>query len=112
MFDEDFAGRLVQLRLLKNVSARDMSLSIGQNAGYISNIESGKALPSMSAFFFICDYFSIAPSEFFEMKNNNPLHVRQIFSDLKYLDKEQLNHISAIVQGLKNSKGDRIPEVY
>ena len=36
---EDFIRRLVQLRMQKNVSARDMSLSIGQSAGYINNIE-------------------------------------------------------------------------
>ncbi len=40
----------------KRVSARDMSLSIGQNAGYINTIESGKAFPSMTVFFYICEY--------------------------------------------------------
>ena len=49
MYGEDFAVRLARLRNKKGVSARDMSLSIGQNAGYINAIESGKALPSMSA---------------------------------------------------------------
>lgn len=38
-----FATRLTTLREKKGVSARDMSLSIGQNPGYINNIESGKA---------------------------------------------------------------------
>lgn len=47
MYDSDFALRLAQLRAKKGVSARDMSLSLGQNAGYINNIESGKALPSI-----------------------------------------------------------------
>ena len=56
MYSEDFQNRLIQLRAKKGVSARDMSLSIGQNQSYIYNIESGKALPSMSSFFFICDY--------------------------------------------------------
>ena len=49
--DNEFIERLIQLRMQKGVSARDMSLSIGQNAGYIHNIESGKALPSMTVFF-------------------------------------------------------------
>ena len=40
----------------KSVSARDMNLSIGQNAGYINNIENGKALPSMMGFFFNCEF--------------------------------------------------------
>lgn len=52
MMDErGFCDRLSQLRMQKGVSARDMSLSIGQNPGYINNIETGKALPSMSNFF-------------------------------------------------------------
>ena len=37
--EEKFAERLAELRIAKGVSARDMSLSIGQSAGYINNIE-------------------------------------------------------------------------
>ena len=42
MEEKDFALRLATLRTKKGVSARDMSLSIGQNPGYINNIESNK----------------------------------------------------------------------
>ena len=42
MYEEDFPLRLAQLRNKKGVSARDMSLSIGQNAGYINNISLNK----------------------------------------------------------------------
>ena len=53
MYEEElFAKRLEQLRLEKNVSAREMSLALGQNASYINRIESGKALPSLSLFFY------------------------------------------------------------
>lgn len=41
MDKETFTKRLVELRIKKGVSARDMSLSIGQSAGYINNIENG-----------------------------------------------------------------------
>lgn len=52
MYEEKFPIRLAKLRIQKGgVSARDMSLSIGQNPGYINNIETGKTLPSMSSFF-------------------------------------------------------------
>ena len=37
MQEEDFAKRLSALRQEKGASARDMSLSLGQNAGYINN---------------------------------------------------------------------------
>ena len=45
---EDFVKRLIELRINKGVSARDMSLSIGQSAGYINNIENGVNYPSMT----------------------------------------------------------------
>lgn len=51
MIEKMFAKRLSELRMLKNVSAREMSLAIGQNQGYINNIENGNNLPSMMAFF-------------------------------------------------------------
>ena len=51
MTEKEFSLRLAQLRGEKGVSARDMSLSIGQNASYINNIQNGKALPTMTGFF-------------------------------------------------------------
>lgn len=50
MQEEDFAKRLSALRQEKGVSARDMSLSLGQNAGYINNIENGHNFPSITVF--------------------------------------------------------------
>ena len=100
MYDEDFQARLSKLRNEKGVSARDMSLSIGQNPGYIHNIENGKALPSMSVFFFICDYLGISPSEFFDVDNSNPGKLKPIIEKMKTLDDEQLDGISAIVNGM------------
>ena len=35
MYEEQFSKRLTELRTQKGVSARDMSLSIGQNPGYL-----------------------------------------------------------------------------
>lgn len=100
MYDEDFQARLSKLRNEKGASARDMSLSIGQNPGYIHNIENGKALPSMSVFFFICDYLGISPSEFFDIDNTNPGKLKPIIEKMKTLDDEQLDGIAAIVNGM------------
>jgi len=72
MDEKDFALRLAQLREKKNVSAREMSLAIGQNAGYINNIESGKSLPSLPGIFYICDYLGISVGEFLISKPRIP----------------------------------------
>ncbi len=100
MFEDEFAVRLSKLRIKKGVSARDMSLSIGQNAGYINNIETGKALPSMSGFFYICEYLEISPSEFFDTDSEDPHELRALVADLKRLDERQLKNISEIVEAL------------
>ncbi|MBQ2759811.1 MAG: helix-turn-helix transcriptional regulator [Clostridia bacterium] len=100
MYDEQFKSRLIELREQKGVSARDMSLSIGQNPGYINAIESGKSLPSMSGFFYICDFLNISPKDFFDTENNNPEKLNALISDLKKLEDEKLDSIASIVKGL------------
>lgn len=72
MTNDEFALRLSQLRSQKGVSTRDMSLSIGQNPGYINSIESGKAMPSMTVFFYICDYLNVSPHDFFDIELRQP----------------------------------------
>ena len=62
----DFGKRLAELRMDRGVSARDMSLSLGTSESYINRIETGRMLPSMSAFFYICEYLGVSPAEFFE----------------------------------------------
>ena len=104
MYEEDFPARLARLWAKKGVSSRDMSLSIGQNPGYISNIECGKALPSMSVFFFICEYLNVSPSDFFDTDNENPEKIQALMNDLKKLDEEQLDTITALVHGLIRNK--------
>ena len=99
-FEEMFAERLAKLRIAKGVSARDMSLSIGQSAGYINNIENKNNLPSMRAFFYICEYLDITPQEFFEFDSKNPQKLNDIIDNLKKLDNQQLENISAIIKGL------------
>ena len=103
MYDDFFSIRLAKLRTRKGVSARDMSLSIGQNAGYINNIETGKSFPSMSGFFFICEYLNITPKEFFDTDTEYPEDMRKLINNLKYLNREQLSNIASIVEGLVKS---------
>lgn len=102
MYEEMFPIRLTQLRTQEGISARDMSLSIGQNPGYINNIETGKALPSLTSFFYICEYLKITPSEFFDSEIENPRELHVLLENLKKLTPNQLSSISTIVEELVN----------
>ena len=97
----DFIKRLVALRVSKGASARDMSLSLGQSAGYINNIENGVNYPSMTVFFYICDSLGISPKEFFDTETLNPSKANELLSEAKGLSSEQLDHLIAIAKGLK-----------
>lgn len=96
----DFIKRLVDLRIAKGVSARDMSLSIGQSAGYINNIENGVNYPSMAAFFYICDYLGISPKEFFDTETANPTKAHALLAAAQGLSDEQLDNLISIARGL------------
>lgn len=64
--------RLAELRTAADVSAREMSLAIGQSPAFISHIENHQAMPSMLSFLYICDYLHITPRDFFDLPNPNP----------------------------------------
>lgn len=100
MDEKDFSLRLAQLREKKGVSARDMSLSIGQNPGYINNIESGKSMPSLSGIFYISEYLGITPSELFDIDSKNPTRLNGVIQDLKRLNDKQLDTIAALIKDI------------
>jgi len=90
--------RIAKLRQAKGVSARDMSLSIGQNVNYINHIENRKTEPSLSGLIYICDYFGITPQEFFDEGNPYPDKLKGIIEDLKLLDDTALTNLSGVVK--------------
>lgn len=103
--DESFIQeRIAQLRTKKGVSARDMSLSLGQSESYINTIENKKSLPSMTLFLYICEYLNITPTEFFDEGNKNPEKLKELIEDLKRLDDKALSHISGLAKELANRK--------
>lgn len=98
MYEELFMKRLSSLRLQKGVSAREMSLALGQNPGYINNIESGRAFPSMAGFFYICEYFQISPKEFFDDGNCAPEKLQNLVELLQHMSPSKIASITAIVK--------------
>lgn len=101
MEKEEFINRLVSLRMSKGVSARDMSLSIGQSQSYINNIENGINYPSMATFFYICDYLGVSPKEFFDTQSAEPVKERELLEAAKGLRREQLDTLIALAKELK-----------
>jgi len=90
--DEDFIRkRITQLRLQKNVSEYKMSFDLGHSRSYIQSISSGRALPSMPEFLYICDYFGVTPAEFFSTEENEIIKQKELNNETKNLTANDLD---------------------
>jgi transcriptional regulator with XRE-family HTH domain len=95
---ERFHKRISELRMQKGVSARDMSLSLGQSASYVNKIENRRTLPSVQGFFYICEYLNISPREFFDFDVGDPIGSRELLQELGKLTPRQIEHIMLLVK--------------
>ena len=95
-----FALRLATLRKNAGISARDMSLTLGQNPGYINNIEKAKVFPSMVMFFKICEYLKVTPAEFFQGFDGDDSAAAKIHGMVGCLNEEQVEALCAVVREL------------
>lgn len=110
MYEDFVPERIAQLRTKKGVSARDMSLSLGQANNYINNIENKKSLPAMQSFFYICEYLGVTPKEFFDDENADPTALREFIQEARRLDEKSLEYILGIMKKLNRQKMERTTE--
>lgn len=104
MYEEFTQRRIAQLRSQKNVSARDMSLSLGQNPSYINQIENRKALPSLAGLFYICEYLGITPKEFFDDDCVDPGYLQELIKEIKKLDRKAIDSLLVIVRQMNRTE--------
>ena len=98
---DNFARRLASLREAKGVSAREMSLSMGQSPNYINGLENQKNFPSMKHFFDICEYLEITPGQFFDFQVDNPLKITELIEVSKGLNTDNINMLINIAKQFK-----------
>ena len=105
MYEDFIRERIVKLRMERGVSAREMSLSMGQSASYVNNIENRRARPSLTGLFYICEYFGITAQEFFNTNVSSPGRIRDLVDAASYLKDDELDHLTAITRAMgKRSK--------
>ncbi len=101
MYEELISQRLAHLRVAKGVSAREMSLDIGQNSSYINRIENGRSMPSMQGFIYICEYLGVTPSEFFASDTPINSEALVLAKELECLSKDELQLVRNLIASLK-----------
>lgn len=103
-FLDFIATRIQKLRDEKNISARDLSLSLGQNGAYINKIETKLAKPSIEGLFYISEYFGITLGEFFDENMEHPERVQILLNEVKPLDSDSLDLLIGMAKKMNNGK--------
>lgn len=75
-----------------------MSLSIGQNPGYIREIECRTTFPTMASFFYICEHLNVTPQDFFNFSEEPSNGMNALTDQLQQFDSEQINALAAFIK--------------
>ena len=92
--------RISELRVKKNISEYKMSMDLGHSKSYIQGISSGRALPSLGEFLYICEYLGVTPKEFFDEETEDPQLVAKLYELSKNLNESDLNILINTAQRL------------
>lgn len=90
MDDKFIRERISILRIKQGISEYKMSLDLGHSKSYVQSISSGRALPSLSEFLYICEYLGVTPKEFFDTELTEPQLVHKLTELAKFLSEKDL----------------------
>lgn len=103
MEEQFIRDRLSRLREEKQVSERRMSLDLGHSTSYIRSITSGRSLPSMGEFLYICEYLGITPMEFFNEGKATTLLQQKAIDSIYAMSAEDLALLAGFIERLNGS---------
>ena len=93
--------RISELRLKKGISEYRMSTDMGRSKNYVQGITSGRSLPSMSEFLYMCEYLGVTPHSFFDENLKNPALLQEAYDALRELDDEDITLILGNIRRLQ-----------
>ena len=92
-YPKQLRERITKFREQKGVSESRMSIELGQSKCYLQQISSGKTLPSMGAFFRICEYLETLPIEFFWDDGIDSIYMHELLGCVKSMTKEDADYL-------------------
>ena len=90
--------RITELRIKKGVSEYKMSLDLGHSRSYMQSIASGRSLPSMAEFLYICKYLGVTPSDFFNEEIAEPALVKKAYAGISKLSDKDLALLLSLIE--------------
>ena len=88
----------------KGVSEYKMSLDLGHSGSYIKSISSGRSLPPLTEFLYICEYLKISPKDFFDEDVDNPILIQKALDGMKNMKDKDLLTLLGLIDRLNEGK--------
>jgi transcriptional regulator with XRE-family HTH domain len=110
--------RLKELRNKKNMTLRELAEKVNTSNGFLSDIENGKSIPSISKLEDICNALDITLEYFFKTNiDSNQFTLEEILNDIYNNVPDTDLPLSALIvkqfikEGLIDSEGNMSPKV-
>ena len=100
MYENFIRERITSLRIKKGVSEYKMSYDLGHSKSYMQSISSGRALPSLSEFLYICEYLGVTPKEFFDDDIKEPVLIHELNSKIKAMSEDDVKALLTVADRL------------
>lgn len=94
--------RISVLRTKKNVSEYRMSTDLGHSKSYMQSISSGRSMPSLGEFLYICEYLGVTPKEFFDESIKEPQLVQRLCELTRNMSEADLNILISTAERLND----------
>lgn len=94
--------RISILRTKKNVSEYRMSTDLGHSKSYMQSISSGRAMPSLSEFLYICEYLGVTPRAFFDEDIAEPQLVQKLYDLTRNMPEADLKILISTAERLND----------
>ena len=94
--------RISVLRTKKNVSEYRMSTDLGHSKSYMQSISSGRAMPSLGEFLYICEYLGVTPREFFDENIKEPQLVQKLYELTRNMSDKDIEVLINTAERLNN----------
>ena len=100
MDSEFIRKRITELRIKRGVSVFKMGVVLGHSRGYMQRSGSGRSLPSMAEFLYICKYLDVTPSDFFNEEIDHPALVKSAREGISGLSEKDLSLLLTLIERL------------
>lgn len=94
--------RISVLRTKMNVSEYRMSTDLGHSKSYMQSISSGRSMPSLGEFLYICEYLGVTPKEFFDEDMKEPQLVQKLCELTRNMSEADLNILISTAKRLND----------